>query len=413
MMTEPMISTRRLDQTVEVAFRYPVCFTTDLFTPDNPLLKEVVCAESPDVPHKIFCVVDQGVAQHHPCLVDAIQSYCRRHSANLALVTDPLIVEGGESVKNAAEHVEAIHRAIHTYGIDRHSYVMVIGGGAVIDMAGYAAATAHRGVRLIRVPTTVLSQNDAAVGVKNSVNAFGKKNFLGTFAPPKAVLNDSNFLATLADRDWRSGIAEAIKVALLKDVAFFEFIEARAAALVQRDMVAMERVIFRCAQLHLDHIATSGDPFELGSSRPLDFGHWAAHKLEQLSHYALRHGEAVAIGIALDSTYAYLIGLLPEPDWQRILNLVARLGLAVYSPEMSLHPRDHTDTRCILSGLNEFREHLGGELTITLLRSIGMGIEVHEVDHGVMVESIALLQEFQSAYTRGAMEWTPTLTPAR
>jgi 3-dehydroquinate synthase len=197
--------------------------------------------------------------------------------------------------------------------------VLGIGGGAVLDMVGYAAATAHRGIRLIRVPTTVLAQNDSGVGVKNGINAFGKKNFLGTFAPPYAVLNDIDFLTTLDDRDWRSGIAEAVKVALIKDANFFEFITTNAKALARRDMDSMQHLVYRCAQLHLNHIANSGDPFEKGSSRPLDFGHWAAHKLEQLTHYNLRHGEAVAIGIALDTTYSYMAGMLSRSDWQQVL----------------------------------------------------------------------------------------------
>jgi 3-dehydroquinate synthase len=108
-------------------------------------------------------------------------------------------------------------------------------------------------------------------------------------------------LESLPDRDWRSGTAEAVKVALIKDRIFFQSIEESAAALMQRDSHAMERLIYRCAQLHLEHIS-GGDPFETGSSRPLDFGHWAAHKLEQLTNYNLRHGEAVAIGISRESS---------------------------------------------------------------------------------------------------------------
>ena len=245
----------------------------------------------------------------------------------MCLVCPPLLIDGGERAKNDMTNVEMIQGAIHEYGICRHSYVMVIGGGAAIDVVGYAAATAHRGVRLIRVPTTVLSQNDSGIGVKNSVNAFGKKNFLGTFAPPVVVLNDADFLMTLPDRDWRSGISEAIKVALLKDVEFFNFIEKKADRLVDRDMQAMHWLIYRCAQLHIDHIATSGDPFEFGSSRPLDFGHWAAHKLERLSHYTLRHGEAVAIGMALDSTYSYLLDCCPSRTGSVYLDCSQQWGL--------------------------------------------------------------------------------------
>jgi 3-dehydroquinate synthase len=390
-----------LHQTIQVTYSYGVHFTNHLFARENLLLREVISGidgmEAPmKVPKKILCVVDHGVEQHHPDLLNTISSYCQYHSSALRLVCPPLLVNGGERAKNDMVNVATIQEAIHRYGICRHSYVLVIGGGAVIDMVGYAAATAHRGVRLIRVPTTVLSQNDAGIGVKNSVNAFGKKNFLGTFAPPIAVLNDADFLTTLSMRDWRGGISEAIKVALLKDVEFFDSLEKEAHRLVERNMQAMLQVIYRCAQLHLDHIATNGDPFEFGSSRPLDFGHWSAHKLEQLSHYRLGHGEAVAIGIALDSTYSYLERLLPERDWLRILGLLAALGLDVYSRELSLY--DRGGTRRILSGLQEFREHLGGQLTLPLLERIGKGIEVNEVDEKTMVQSMALLEEYQATY---------------
>src|SRR5204862_2038620 len=129
----------------------------------------------------------------------------------------PKIVPGGERAKQSPALIAALHADLQRLGIDRQSFVVAIGGGALLDAVGYAAATAHRGVRLIRVPTTVLAQADSGVGVKNGINAFGKKNFLGTFAPPAAVINDSTFLVTLSDREWRSGLAEAIKVALLKD----------------------------------------------------------------------------------------------------------------------------------------------------------------------------------------------------
>jgi 3-dehydroquinate synthase len=387
-----------IHQSIQVTYHYSVHFTNHLFAHENLLLRDVINVGDGKLPKKILCVVDSGVCQYHPDLLDAISAYCHSHKSSLSLVCPPLIIEGGEGAKNDPLHVTTIQEAIHCYGICRHSYVIVVGGGALIDIVGYAAATAHRGVRLIRVPTTVLAQNDSGVGVKNSVNAFGKKNFIGTFAPPIAVLNDAHFLTTLSARDWRSGISEAIKVALLKDVEFFDFIEKKAEQLIERDMQAMLWLVYHCAQLHLDHIATGGDPFEFGSSRPLDFGHWAAHKLEQLSNYTLRHGEAVAIGIALDSTYSYLVGWLPLQDWRRILRLFSTLGLAVYAPELSMHLYDRGNPSCIFAGLQEFKEHLGGQLTLPLLERIGRGIEVNEVDEQRMIKSIVLLEEYQSTY---------------
>lgn len=243
----------------------------------------------------------------------------------------------------------------------------------------------HRGVRLLRVPTTVLSQADAAIGVKNSVNAMGQKNFLGVFSPPAAVLNDFDFLTTLSQKDWIGGVAEAVKVALIKEAEFFAFLESRAEALVQRDLRAMQQVIQRCAVLHLEHIATAGDPFEQGSSRPLDFGHWAAHRLELLSGFELGHGEAVAVGIALDTTYSYLAGLLQKAAWKRVLGLLTDLGFALYVPQL--------DQRgAILQGLEDFRAHLGGRLTVMLLWDIGQGLEANEIDHRTVMAAMDLLR---------------------
>jgi 3-dehydroquinate synthase len=238
-----------------------------------------------------------------------------------------------------------------------------------------------------------MAQADASIGVKTGINAFGQKNFIGAFAPPAAVVNDADFLPTLAPRDWIGGVAEAVKVALIKDADFFAFLEEQAGALTNRDLVRMEQVIYRSAALHLDHIANGGDPFEFGSSRPLDFGHWAAHKLEPLSGYELGHGQAVALGIALDSTYAHLRGLLPQGQWQRILILLRTLGFALYDARME---PEHG----LLDGLREFQAHLGGRLTIMLLWDIGQGLEVHEIDPEQVGASLVLLKkEAAASYT--------------
>ena len=369
-----------IQQSFQVRYQYSVHFTENLFAPDNLLLRDVV-ASGGRRPSTVLFVIDAGVTG----IVELVQSYCASHRDTIRLPASPMVVPGGEAVKNTERHAKRVLRAIHRHGLCRQSFVVAVGGGAVLDMAGYAAATAHRGVRLIRVPTTVLSQNDSGVGVKNAINAFGKKNFIGVFAPPFAVLNDFTFLASLSDRHWRSGVAEAVKVALIKDRRFFARLERDAAALAAREMRPMRRLIRHCAELHLRHIGMGGDPFEMGSSRPLDFGHWAAHKLEQLTDFRLYHGEAVAIGIALDSTYSYLAGMLGEADWRRILALLSALGFALHVPEL--------DSRQLLGGLDEFREHLGGELTVMLLERIGKGREVHQIDASRVSSAIGVLRQ--------------------
>lgn len=386
---------RTIRQEFNVTFKYDVAFTDGLFNSTNEVfINQIEADVSKPVP-KVLFVFDEGMFNHHPDLFKKIQNYHEFHDSKFDLIDSPIVIQGGEEVKNRPEIGHTILDAIEKYDIDRHSYLAVIGGGAVIDAAGYAASIAHRGVRLIRVPTTVLAQNDASVGVKNGINAYGKKNFLGTFTPPHAVLNDFDFLRTLDKRDWRSGISEAVKVALIKDRFFFEKLEEDIELLEQRDMESMKNLIYRCANLHLDHIRTSGDPFEMGSSRPLDFGHWAAHKLEQLTNYRLRHGEAVAIGIAVDSVYSHLIGMLPKKDLERILELFKKCGFDLYVPELEKNMEQPKLKESVLYGLEEFREHLGGELTIMLLEKIGRGVNVHEFDVSRYTEVVEILKSYE------------------
>ncbi len=374
---------KSIQQSFSVPFQYQILFTEKLFHTDNTLLAELIKAQQKP---KAYFVIDSGVADAHPDLIEQIKQYAQFYANDFTLCAEPLLIPGGEQSKNDTKYLQQIVGATHEYGIDRHSYIIAIGGGAVLDMVGFASAVSHRGIRHIRIPTTVLSQNDSGVGVKNSINYFGKKNYLGTFAPPFAVINDFDFLSTLDDRDWRSGISEAIKVALIKDADFFAQMEAQAEALARREMKPMQDLIYRCAEMHLEHIS-GGDPFEMGSSRPLDFGHWAAHKLEQLTNYQIRHGEAVAIGIALDVTYSFLKGMIDKQALQRVVQLMKTLGFTLYVPELKEEE--------IIRGLGEFREHLGGELTIMLLEKIGKGIEVHEMDTALIKKAISQLETFE------------------
>ncbi len=379
---------KKLDQSFSVPFTYSVYFTRGLFEPSSSLLAGLFKSAGRHAPARVLVVLDEGVHHAHPQLADQIRARFDEMEGLAHLCGPLLLVPGGEASKNDPEHLDRILQAVNEHGIDRHNYLVGIGGGAVLDLAGFAAAVAHRGIRHIRIPTTVLSQNDSGVGVKNGINYFGKKNFLGTFAPPLAVVNDYDFLHTLDDRDWRAGIAEAVKVALIKDEAFFDFLEQEAERLAQREEAPMEHLIEECARLHMEHIA-GGDPFELGSSRPLDFGHWAAHKLEQLTDFRLRHGEAVAIGIALDVTYAFLQGMIRQPQWERIIRLLKNLGFSLFAEELG---RREGGRLQILDGLEEFRQHLGGQLTIMLLDDIGSGIEVNEMDRAGIENAVHHLQ---------------------
>lgn len=377
-----------LRQSFSVKFEYNVYFTSALFDTNNNTLSDFFKSRPSDALKKIYFVIDQGVADAHPGLTTDIKTFFANQT-NVQLIDDILIVPGGEASKNDTALFDQIVAAVDTYGIDRHSYIAAIGGGAVLDLVGYAAAVSHRGIKHIRIPTTVLSQNDSGIGVKNGINYKRKKNFLGTFAPPVAVFNDEDFLATLSDRDYRSGISEAVKVALIKDAGFFYWLEANTTALVARDREAMNYLIKHCAKLHMDHIA-GDDPFETGSARPLDFGHWAAHKQEQLSNFSVLHGEAVAMGIALDSVYSYFKGMLTEEKAQRILKVLTDLNFGITDDVINIR-----DTKSpILKGLAEFQEHLGGILTITLLTDLGTGQEVHEMDHELLIAASKYVAQY-------------------
>jgi 3-dehydroquinate synthase len=376
-----------IKQTFSVRYEYQLYFTKGLFHKENPMFKDIIANYRPHGGVKLLFVIDDGVVRHHAALTQEISAYCQYHG-EILIHTDTMVVAGGEQAKNGDESVTKVLRGIDVNAICRHSFVVVIGGGAVIDMVGFAAAIAHRGVKLIRIPTTVLSQNDSAVGVKNSVNAFKKKNFLGTFAPPFAIINDEDFLITLEQRDWISGIAEAIKVSLIKDEPFFEYIAEHALALKERHMETMQYVIYKCAEMHMAHIAQGGDPFESGSSRPLDFGHWAAHKMEAMTNYTLRHGEAVAKGIALDVTYAQLIGLITKEELDHILHVMLQIGF-----DLSLPVETTRERELLMAGIEEFREHLGGVLTITLLSGIGKKHDVHTIDQEIMAKAMAELNK--------------------
>jgi len=370
-----------LDLNFSVTFRHRILFTEDAFAVSNPCLKGLL--ESA----KFLPLVDSGLAKSSPHLLEGISAYAKANG--LQMTREPLVLTGGEAAKKDTQVVKAVLAAIEADKICRHSYVLAIGGGAFLDAVGFACATAHRGVRIIRMPSTTLGQGDAGVGVKNGINTFGKKNFTGAFAVPAAVVNDLKLLTTLDARGKRDGLVEAVKVALLKDADFFSALEKDAAQLAAGDLSAIGRAIRRSAELHAKHIAGSGDPFELGSARPLDLGHWAAHKLESLTDHRLTHGEAVAIGLALDVLCARDLGLFGRESAGRVLRLLTSLGFRIYTPE--LHQQGSAP---LLSGLEEFREHLGGQLTLVLPTAIGQSTQVHQLAHKYVHDAIDELKTY-------------------
>ncbi|RZN92473.1 MAG: 3-dehydroquinate synthase [Verrucomicrobiaceae bacterium] len=364
------------DFNITVSFQHRVRFTRGAFAPGNRLMADLLETRGRS---KVLVFVENGLKNFFPQLEGEIQDHFSE-IAGLRL-TGVEWLAGGEEAKRDDQVYQDAMAAIERHHIDRHSYVVVIGGGAFLDVIGFAASTGHRGVRLVRFPTTTLSQDDSGVGVKNGINAFGKKNFIGTFAVPYAVVNDFQFLHTQPELTRRAGLIEAVKVALVRDGEFFDWLEENVKGLLSLNEEILEEAVQRSAIHHARHISQGGDPFELGSSRPLDYGHWAAHKLEQLTDFELSHGEAVSVGVALDTLYAAKIGLLKTLDAERVLKLIEGLELPIWHEALEL--RDSKRRRRVFNGLEEFREHLGGELTVLLLKETGVGVDVHEIDEAI------------------------------
>jgi 3-dehydroquinate synthase len=382
-----------IQDTVQLSYAHRVFFTDGVFDAANETLLSALNrgGDTSSRTRKVLMVVEESVAAAHPRLVPDITAWFAARGGVHRLAGAPLVMAGGENCKNHWPLVEKLWAAINDAGIDRHSTLIAIGGGALLDLAGFAAATAHRGLRHVRMPTTTLSQGDGGVGVKNGVNFFAKKNWVGAFAVPWAVVNDHRFLSTLPPEDKRDGVIEAIKVALIRDADFYAHLEANAGALGALEDGMLRILIRRSAELHVRHICTGGDPFELGSARPLDFGHWVAHKLEPMTGFALSHGKAVAIGMAVDLIYARLRGLLSAEDCGRFLTLIEAAGFRLWHE--ALAAREPDGKLSVLRGLEDFREHLGGELTITLVTAPGRAVEVHEMDSTAVEAAVRELEQ--------------------
>ena len=368
-----------LDLSFEVPFVHRLRFTQGVFGVDNSCLADLLVPAVVGEKVRVVVVMDRGVASEK--LMGEIAGFFEKHTDRFDLRAEVLVVDGGEAVKQDGELYDAVCDLIHQGGICRQSYVVVIGGGAVLDTVGFAAGSVHRGVRLVRLPSTTMGQADSGVGVKFGINHFGKKNFLGGFGVPWGVVCDTDLLKGLPDADWRCGFIEAVKVGLVKDGGLFEAVEAGVGGIVGREMGVSVEVIKRSARVHMEHIVLGGDAFEMTSARPLDFGHWAGHKLEQMTDFQLRHGEGVAMGLGIDVTYCYLKGMIDEGLWLRILRVIDGLGFGLKCEAMG-------DIEGLLGGLEEFREHLGGRFTLCLIEGVGKGVDVHEIDFELMRQAI-------------------------
>jgi len=344
-----------LDLDIPIIFKHCIRFSKNVFNSENDTLKKLF----PPAPSaKAIIFIENEIIVHFPQIEREIKDWFSDQSQ--LTLTNIVRAEGGEYCKRSETVCREVMDAIEKDKVDRHSYVWVIGGGAFLDVVGFAAATAHRGIRLVRFPTTTLSQDDSGVGVKNGINLYKKKNFLGTFAVPYAVVNDFRFLYSQPEQVCREGLVEAIKVALVKDANFFFWMESNIEALAQLEPSILETTVI--------------------------------HKAEQLSDFRLTHAQAVSIGLVLDTMYAWRKGFLSEDSYKRVISLLKGLKLPLWDDSFSI--KNPEGRLSLLDGLDEFREHLGGQLTIMLLREIGEGFDVHEMDADTISDCISEMEAF-------------------
>ena len=390
-----MMPDSQIQQSLSYSIEYPVVFTEGVFDPSNPVLAQTMDRFQENRVHRAMVFIDSNVADLLPQLSQHIVQYFDAYSNDIELAEEPRVLPGGEGIKNDIEVIGPLAAALADAHLCRHSFVIVVGGGAVLDAIGFAASVTHRGLRTIRIPTTILAQANAGVGVRTAVNYAGIKNAIGNFAPPFAVINDWQFLHSLPEREWMAGITEAFRMGVIADQDFLDDLCTLAGTLSQRNPETIQKIIQHSAYLYLSRMSLQNDPFEEGVGQPLDFAYWAAHKLEMLSNCEISHAEAVAMGILIDCRYAVEQGWLPEEQFGKIHRAFSQLGLPLWFNELELVGGD--GNLDILQGIPEFQEQKGGPLSITFPDGVGKFRNEPVVDLVVMEKALGTLKALASS----------------
>lgn len=281
-----------------------------------------------------------------------------RHYHSLLSNFDHVLIGQGEASKTL-HTVDLIYKRFIELGVDRSSFVLGIGGGIVTDIAGFVAATYMRGVEFGFISTTLLGEVDASVGGKNGVNVEGYKNMVGTFCQPKFVICDVNMLRTLPAREFRAGLAEVVKSAVIADAELFATLEKCDFATLQRDTALLEEIVFRA--ISVKAAIVERDEREQGDRRKLNLGHTLAHAIEKLSS-KMNHGEAVAVGLRMITDIAEQGGALGSCDAARIRALLEKIGFSLESP---------VERRRLLAAVRKDKKSEGDDIFIVVPRAIG------------------------------------------
>ena len=322
------------------------------------------------VGQRVCVVTNETIA---PLYLDAVVKLLDGYKVDACVLPD------GEAHKTLATYARVIdHLIAHRH--DRSTTLVALGGGVIGDITGFAAATYQRGVALIQIPTTLLAQVDSSVGGKTAVNHPQGKNMIGAFYQPRLVLADLDTLRTLPSREYLAGIAEVIKYGVVRDAAFFAWLEGRVDALLRRDPGVLDGAVLRSCALKAEVVAA--DEREDGLRAILNFGHTFGHAIETLTRYEYLHGEAVAIGMVMASDLSVRLGILDRAQGRRIKALLGAVGLPV-TPPGTITP----ETMRAAMGLD--KKVVDGRMRLVLARALGDGFVTDRFDTKALEATLA------------------------
>ena len=334
------------------------------------------------------CLNQAGLIKQHVCGNSALivsndvvaPLYLEETRAMLpGLRVETVILPDGEKYKNLAT-LNSIYDSLLSNKLDRNTTIIALGGGVIGDMAGFAAASYQRGVNLIQMPTTLLSQVDSSVGGKTAVNHASGKNMIGAFYQPSAVIADTNTLNTLPDRELSSGLAEVIKYGLIHDYDFFCWLQENMSLLLNRDADALAYAIKASCQSKADVV--SADEKEKGQRALLNLGHTFGHAIETGMGYGnWLHGEAVATGMVMAARMSSLLGWLSDNDLSQIEALISKANLPIKAPR-EISPDQFIDLMSV------DKKVIDGVLRLVLMKSIGHAIVTSDYETDIMIECI-------------------------
>ena len=349
--------------TVELAARsYDILIGQDLLTAAGPLIAQRLGVR------RAILVTDESVAPLHAAPLEASLTQA-------GIVHQRIVVPRGEQTKSFVQ-IERLVDALLSSNVDRSTPIIALGGGVVGDLAGFAAAITLRGLDYVQIPTTLLSQVDSSVGGKTGINTLQGKNLVGSFHQPRLVLADTTTLSTLPRRELLAGYAEVVKYGLINDPGFFAWLEKNGSAVIEGDSQARQEAVLKSCQAKAAIVAE--DERETGRRALLNLGHTFGHALEAEFEYGdeLRHGEAVAIGMALAFDLSVRLGHCPAEDAARVRRHLAALGLPTGLETL----RQRTVTApALLAHMARDKKVVDGAITFVLARGIGHAFLTRDV----------------------------------